>query len=86
MLDRAIVQNQIAHLIADKLELDEPAVDTDLFDAGILDSLSYVRLVVELQQEFGVQISLGEIDIDHFRTVEQIAEFLMQHDAELATA
>lgn len=86
MLDRAVVQSQIAHLIADKLELDEPAVDTDLFNEGILDSLSYVRLVVELQQEFGVQISLGEIDIDHFRTVEQIAEFLMQNLGELATA
>ena len=86
MFDRAVLQSQIAHLIADKLELDEPAVDTDLFDAGVLDSLSYVRLVVELQQEFGVQISLGEIDIDHFRTVEQIAEFLMQHDADLAMA
>lgn len=86
MFDRAVLQSQIAHLIADKLELDEPAVGTDLFDAGILDSLSYVRLVVELQQEFGVQISLGEIDIDQFRTVEQIADFLLQHNEELATA
>lgn len=86
MFDRAVIQSQIARLIADKLELDEPAVDTDLFDAGVLDSLSYVRLVVELQQEFEVQISLGEIDLDQFRTVEQIAEFLMHHDAELATA
>ena len=43
-----------------------------------------VRLIVELQQEFEMQISLGEIDLDHFRTVEQIAEFVMQHQGESA--
>lgn len=84
MLDHAVVQSQIAQLIADKLEVDLPSVDADLFHEGILDSLSYVRLIVELQQEFEMQISLGEIDLDHFRTVEQIAEFVMQHQGELA--
>ncbi len=83
MLDRAVVQSQIAQLIADKLEFDVPSMDADLFQEGILDSLSYVRLVVELQQEFEMQISLGEIDIDRFRTVEQIADFVLQHEGRL---
>ncbi len=84
MLDRIFVQCQITDLIADKLEFDVPFANTDLFHEGILDSLSFVRLVVELQQEFETKISLGEIDLDHFRTVEQIAEFLMQHHEPLA--
>ncbi len=86
MLDRNVVQSRIINLMADKLEVQVPSVDTDLFDDGSLDSLSYVRLVVEMQREFEIQISLAQVDVDHFRTVEQMSDLLMQIESELATA
>ena len=81
MLDRTLIQNQIVQLMADVMEIHVPAIDTDLFNEGFLDSLSYVRLIVELQQEFAVTISLGEVDVDQFRTVEQIAEVVISRRA-----
>lgn len=86
MLDRHVVQSRIINLMADKLEVQVPSVETDLFDDGSLDSLSYVRLVVEMQREFDIQISLAQVDVDHFRTVEQMSDLLMQIESELATA
>ncbi len=83
MLDRTVVQSQIINLMADKLDIQVPSIDTDLFDDSSLDSLTYVQLVVELQQEFEMRISLGQINIDHFRTVEQIADFLLHQEAAL---
>ncbi len=84
MLDRKLIQNQIVQLMADVMEIRVPAVDTDLFNEGFLDSLNYVRLIVELQQTFEVPISLAEVDVDQFRTVEQIAEVVIGRQAELA--
>ena len=85
MCDRDDFQNRIVRLLADKMEIPVCSVDADLFDEGLLDSLSYVRLVVEMQQEFDTPLSLSQIDIDHFRTVNQMADFLMQHQGVLAT-
>lgn len=78
------LENQIVQLMADKMELEVESFDSDLFEDGVLDSLSYVRLVVELQQAFGITLSLAQIDIDQFRTVHQIAAHLSQHEPVLA--
>jgi acyl carrier protein len=77
MLDRKLIQDQIVQLMADVMEIRVPAVDTDLFNEGFLDSLNYV----ELKQAFEVAISLGEVDVDQFRTVEQIAEVVISRQA-----
>jgi acyl carrier protein len=48
----------------------------DLFDTGALDSLSFVNLLVRIEEEFGLFIALDEIDFDEFRTLESIAAFV----------
>jgi acyl carrier protein len=45
-------------------------------ETGLLDSLALVELIVEIEQQFGIQIPLEEIEIDHFRSVVRIAEFV----------
>ncbi len=84
MLDGKLIQDQIVQLMDSVMEIRVSAVDTDLFNEGFLDSLNYVRLTVELQQTFEVAISLGEVDVDQFRTVEQIADVVISRQSELA--
>lgn len=70
------IENRIAELLAKQLNVEVPSPETDLIATGALDSLSFVEFLVLLEQQFGVKISLAELEIDHFRSVAQIAGFV----------
>jgi acyl carrier protein len=72
---------QLTELFATKLNLDVPSADTDLMETGMLDSLALVDLLVHLEQEFGVQISLDVLEIDNFRSIRTIADFISVYGA-----
>jgi D-alanine--poly(phosphoribitol) ligase subunit 2 len=50
--------------------------DVDVFDEGAMDSLVFVRLLVELEREFGVTVKVEELQLDDFRTVTRVTEFV----------
>lgn len=77
MMDRTTVQRRIANWFLESLHLEIPSPETDLFETGVLDSLGFVELVLHLEQEFGVKITLEQVEIDNFRSVDRIAAFLL---------
>jgi len=70
------VQDRVDRLLRDKLHIDVPSSDTDLMEAGLLDSLSLVALMAGIEEEFGITIAFEEIELDHFRSAEKIAAFV----------
>lgn len=81
MFDHTTLSNQIAGLILEKLSLEVPSADTDLIQTGLLDSLALVNLVVILEQKFGLKISIDNLELDNFRSITKIAEFVVIHRA-----
>jgi D-alanine--poly(phosphoribitol) ligase subunit 2 len=67
---------RIAKLFTDRLHTDVPAPDTDLFETGILDSLRFVELLAALEEAFDVHIAVEDLEIDDFRNLSRIADFL----------
>ena len=76
MPDSNKLAHQISALFAEKLHRQVPSLDTDLIDTGLVDSLTFVEFLAQLEQEFGVQVSLQDLDLDRFRTVTRIAAFV----------
>ncbi|MBB4661669.1 acyl carrier protein [Conexibacter arvalis] len=72
----------VGDLIREAIQVDVPAVDTDLIETGLLDSLALVTLITELEREFGFQLPLDDFDVERFRTVERIAAFVAEHRPE----
>lgn len=70
------LRGRIANLFATGMNLTVPSVDTDLFETGILDSLSFVTFLVHLEEEFGLAASIDDLEFDNFRSVARIAEFV----------
>jgi methoxymalonate biosynthesis acyl carrier protein len=70
------VADRLARIFPDALHMEAPAIDTDLFDTGILDSLAFVELLLRLEQEFGVDVSVDDLELDNFRTLGTIAQFV----------
>jgi acyl carrier protein len=52
------------------------ADDTSLLDAGILDSLSLLRLVVFLEERFGVAVGDADLLPENFASVNAICEYV----------
>ena len=67
---------QVLRFIEGVVDLQIPDHETDLFATGILDSLTMVDLIAGLEEAYGIEISLEDLEVDTFRTPASIASFL----------
>jgi acyl carrier protein len=74
--DPAQLEHTIAGLVRDVLCVEVPGYDSDLVEAGLLDSLGVVSLIAELETELGFELALEDLEVDTFRTVRRIAAFV----------
>ncbi len=72
------LQEKIARLLLNRINVEVPTAETDLMESGLLDSLTLVELIVGLEEEFNVKIAFDEVEIDNFRSVAKIADFVNQ--------
>jgi methoxymalonate biosynthesis acyl carrier protein len=75
---------RISELFLEAVEIEVEAPDQDLIENGLLDSLTFVEILLHIEREFGVDVGLVGFEIDDFRTVENIGEFVQRHKPEPA--
>lgn len=56
--------------------------ETELIDDGILDSFDVVSIISEIDNEFGVQIRITELDPENFNSVESIWKLVQELKAQ----
>jgi D-alanine--poly(phosphoribitol) ligase, subunit 2 len=49
-------------------------MDEDLFDAGVLDSMGTVELIVEIENRFDIRVPVTEFGRDDWNTANKIVE------------
>ena len=76
MSSDAQLLNRVARLFEHKLGLPMPSLDADLFKSGMMDSLAFVNMLLHLEKEFGLKFSLDDIDVERFRSVARIADYI----------
>ena len=69
------VKSQVIEII-DELFMEDVSdmMDEDLFDAGVLDSMGSVELIVELENRFGIRVPVSEFGRDDWNTANKIVE------------
>lgn len=77
MSDCTAVQQRINGWFLERLSLEIPSPQTDLFETGALDSLAFVELMLFVEQAFGITITLEHVEIENFKSIERIAAFLL---------
>ena len=70
------LQDRIRNIFVQHLHIKPPSPDRDLIASGTIDSLTFVELIAHLEQEFGIRIPLDDLDLDHFRSICHIGEFI----------
>jgi len=71
-----ILHDRISNIFVQQLHIEPPSPETDLLEAGTIDSLTLVDLLALLEQEFSISIPLKDLDLGHFRSIARIAEFI----------
>ena len=69
------VKSQVIEII-DELFMEDVSdmMDEDLFDAGVLDSMGTVELIVELENRFGIRVPVSEFGRDDWNTANKFVE------------
>ena len=83
MVSEIDLHQHLTNLFAQKLNLAVTSIETDLLGSGLLDSLALVDLLVQLEHDFGLQISLDELEVDNFRSIASIAAFVARQSGAL---
>jgi D-alanine--poly(phosphoribitol) ligase subunit 2 len=80
------LQGRIARLFGEKLNVEVPSIDMDLYETGVLDSMAFVELLAFLEKEFEVRVGLNDLEIDNFRTIRKIVKFVLERNRVEETA
>ena len=74
--------DEIQSLLLDRLSIQVDSTTADLFRTGALDSMSLVRFILALEDQFGIQIPIDDLDITTFRSIEDVAELVARYTDE----
>ncbi|MDB5333265.1 MAG: uncharacterized protein JWP03_4416 [Phycisphaerales bacterium] len=75
------VRERIEDILLSRMHLTPPEPQCDLFAAGVLDSLTFIDLLLHLEREFGVKFSLDDLELDHFRSISRIERLVRLNGA-----
>ena len=70
---------RVQSIFTEDLGLSVPSANTDLFEEGLLDSLSFIDLLTLLESRFGLQVEVEQLEFDNFRTIDRIVGFIVAH-------
>jgi methoxymalonate biosynthesis acyl carrier protein len=71
----------ILQFLSEAIGVPSLRVDQDYVAEGLIDSLLALELVVQVEQRFGVQVDVDDLDLDNFRTAARIAGFVRRKRA-----
>ena len=79
---------EITRFIRETLLVEVASPEDDLLATGVLDSLTLIQLLVHLEEQFSLKISLDELEIDDLRSVNSITRLVQSrhHAAHAVTA
>jgi len=67
---------EIRSIFSTQLSIEIPTLETDLLDTGLIDSLTMVDLLAHLETSYGFTVVMEDLDIEFFRTLKSIAEYV----------
>ncbi len=86
MTDANAIVERLDALFAECFHVEVPSPDTDLLETGVLDSLQFVELLLQLERRFGFRVKVEDINLDDLRTLARIARLVAAGGAATATS
>ncbi len=76
-----MTDNNIKSIVSEYIEsstnITGLAYDMDIFEEGLVNSLFAIELMTYLEKEFSIKITMDDLDMSHFKSVDSIAAFVV---------
>ncbi len=69
------VLNVLASICEDDIVKQER--DIDLFETGLLDSMGFIEMMVDIEEEFNIRIAPSELDREEINTPQKIINMVL---------
>jgi D-alanine--poly(phosphoribitol) ligase subunit 2 len=66
----------IGSLLLEKLQVQAESPDLDLLESGLVDSVGLVELILELEQHFGIDLPVENLEVEDFRSIRSLARLV----------
>lgn len=77
MKTKLVREKVVQHFRCQSLSREQSFDDnTNLFESGIIDSINAIGLVIFLENEFGIQVSSGDLTGGNFQSINTIVAFI----------
>jgi methoxymalonate biosynthesis acyl carrier protein len=76
LFDESGIIQRLDAMFLEGLHIQVPSPDTDFIEAGMVDSLQFVELLLQLEKQFGCRLDIDDIELDDFRTLNSIARLV----------
>jgi acyl carrier protein len=76
MFDHTALCSQIDRLFLENFSIQVPSYQLDLIDTGFMTSLIFLDLLAQLERQFAITVSLEDMEIDDFRSIEKIGQYV----------
>ncbi|MFI9508184.1 acyl carrier protein [Nocardia sp. NPDC052566] len=79
MEDRATGNDELAERLRGHLSMlaaQEVGVEDDVFELGLINSLRALEIVLHLEQAYGIEITVEDLDLANFRSAARLARFV----------
>ena len=72
------VKENIRNFILDSINISDLNDDDNLFESGMVNSLFAVQLMTYLEKTFNVEITMDDLDIENFQSINSTASFIIR--------
>jgi acyl carrier protein len=76
-----LIADKIIKILSERIQIEVASHEEDFVESGLLDSLGLVELMASLEETFEIHIPFDEIEIDNFRSVNRICEFVISRNS-----
>lgn len=75
------ITEKILDMLEERLQLlgltrTDVALDKSILDQGILDSISFLELLTQIEQELGLVFDFGEMEPSDFNTLDKLSKII----------
>jgi methoxymalonate biosynthesis acyl carrier protein len=73
---REALLDDIRSVLRDHLHVLVESPDTNLLEAGLVDSIGLVELILQLEDRFGMALPMESLELDDLRSINTIAHLI----------
>jgi len=78
IMERNMIMQNVGEYIVQNVGMDDIDHDLDIFEEGLVSSLFAIELMTYLERNFEVKVTMEDLDMDNFKSVNSICEYIME--------